>query len=233
MAAIVPDPPASGHFVLVSIDGQLCWVSVATLRGPQGVPGPRGPMGPAGLAGKPGRDAPTLTLSLSGGTTTGDTGDGGSTPSTPTPEDANVEFVVDEDTGLLRSIVGPPEETNYPIPRTYHVEVGKLGVVDQDQIPIDDLPATPIGNTDAAYIISAACAMSKAPAFDTTFRLYHYTTVGGDETLLGEFTILAGQRSVSMGSIVNEVVPANAFLACAVIAGSNGENLSVVLNLQR
>ncbi len=91
MAIIVPDPPASGSYVLRSIDGNLSWVSAAvfpdppdtvgdwlptvmqgtrdwkplsTIRGPGGLIGLRGAQGPGGSTGANGRSAPNILVNL-------------------------------------------------------------------------------------------------------------------------------------------------------------------------
>ena len=64
MAAVVPDPPEQGEYVLISNDGTVCWVSREYLRGSTGPPGPRGPVGPAGAPGQPGRDASNFKITL-------------------------------------------------------------------------------------------------------------------------------------------------------------------------
>lgn len=66
MAAVVPNAPSTGQHILISDEGTLKWVSIASLKGPPGVPGPRGPMGPPGPRGDDGKDSPSINLTVEG-----------------------------------------------------------------------------------------------------------------------------------------------------------------------
>ena len=64
MAAVVPDPPEIGDYVLCARDGFLQWTPIEQFRGERGFSGPRGERGPAGPAGRPGRDAPLVQITM-------------------------------------------------------------------------------------------------------------------------------------------------------------------------
>lgn len=143
----------------------------------------------------------------------------------------SLNWVVDSARSLVRGVVGP-SGNKYRIPRTWHIEVGKAGLVDTDTKATADLPATPAAITHTSWIVNAECAMSAAPSANTTFRLYRFATLGGAGTLIGNWTITAGQRTTSLASLVGEQIPTGSYLVCEVTSGSDGEDLVISLNIE-
>lgn len=133
--------------------------------------------------------------------------------------------------GLLAGVVDDAGDT-FKVARTYHIEMGKIGVVTTDSGAANEQPQTLVGNLTAVKIKTAQCRLVVPATGATTFQVHSINSGTNAATQLGVYTIAAGQRTVTMADLVGDTLAASSILALYVNSGSDGRHLSVTLTVE-